>query len=102
MKYFLAISIFILNLLDGLFTEYAIRFQGAIELNPLIHWVMNVMGTYWLIPKALLGLLPFYFIIKFWNIHIAAKIMGILLFTLYFALVAYEVVALSFYTNMVR
>ncbi len=94
MKYFLAIACFVLNALDGFFTHYAITYMGAIELNPVIRWAMNGLGVYWLIPKLLLGLLPFFFILKYWNDFLMTKIFGIVIFTLYFLLVSYQVIVM--------
>jgi hypothetical protein len=54
---FFGISIFLLNLFDGIFTAVFLNMNVMVELNPIIAFAYEHVGNWFILPKALLGLI---------------------------------------------
>jgi len=96
MGFNIAVSIFLLNLLDGIFTLLWVAFYGySIEANPLMRAVMIQAGDWWLIPKILFGLMAAIIVTVFWKKYKSARIASIIVFLAYLGVVIYHFVLMS-------
>lgn len=91
LKYIIGILIIILNMFDGIFTQYAITHLNAIEANPIVKFLINNLGSYWLIPKILAGFFAGLCVMKYWKYR-TAKIGGMITAGLYLLLCAYLII----------
>jgi hypothetical protein len=86
---FIAVSVFIFNILDALFTMYFVK-RGAKELNPLMDYLLNIDYGLFFIVKMILGLVFFIVVIHSMNKGYCEKFLKVSfmgVFILYFILV---------------
>lgn len=63
------VSFAILNYLDAVLTLWLVQVEGGyhIELNPLIRWLMESMGNWFLLPKIAVGVIIAILIMTYWH-----------------------------------
>lgn len=90
-KLFICISVFLLNLFDAIATHIGIKYYGAIELSPLMSYLMEKGFIYFYISKGFICILFCIMIIKYWNRYKVAIYGGYLVFIIYFILGVYHI-----------
>jgi hypothetical protein len=70
------VSLFFLNVLDGLMTAALFLEGRLIELNPIVSPMIDVMGIWFLIPKILIGTLASAVIAIGWSTYRIARVGG--------------------------
>ena len=96
--FLVGLGIFIFNLFDALGTYVGIEFGLAREINPVMIFIMDIIGDWFMLVKALLGAILFYLIYISWeNINrlTRAFCIGVLIF--YFLLAIYHFILMAFY-----
>ena len=85
------ISIFLLNVLDGLMTAALLLEGRLIEMNPIMSPMIDVMGIWFLVPKILIGALTAAFLMACWSTYRIARIGGFIVAGFYAILVVRHV-----------
>lgn len=83
------ISIFLLNLFDGLMTMMLLSTGMFEEFNPLMSRLIESTGNWFLLPKILFGGIATIFLTACWKNYKVAKIGGLI------ALMTYVIIAIN-------
>jgi len=86
------ILIFLLNSFDGLMTMAMLATGHFKEANPLMAYLIASIGSWFLLPKILLGGLAAAVIATYWKTSKLAKIGGSIVLAIYVAIIVNHIV----------
>lgn len=87
--WFFTILSIILAVFDALTTEIMINRGIVVEGNPLIAWLMSVLGVWWVIPKLFANFAVSFILFISWK-HIGPKIAMAFYVSLYIIVLLYH------------
>ena len=96
-KVFIFLTIFFLNMFDGIFTYFSLfkTDKNFIELNPFINYLIENLGAWFLLPKILIGLICGIVLAKYCYLNDIVK------YSTFFIIILYLIVDLYHIFNLV-
>jgi len=94
--WFMGFMLFLLNAFDGVVTHFVVVYAGvAIEMNPIMNVVIEHTGSWFLVPKILIGVFLGVLIAIGWEKHRIARIGSLVVLVIYGLLAIHHVVMLT-------
>jgi hypothetical protein len=92
--FIVGLLIVLFNFIDGLVTYYVVS-EYNLELNPLISFYIEVMGSWFLVPKFAIGIVVGFIVYWYWNRFKVARIGGMIALLVYSLVIIYHTIGIT-------
>ncbi|OGM09257.1 hypothetical protein A2Z67_04940 [Candidatus Woesebacteria bacterium RBG_13_36_22] len=91
----LGLLLFVLNLIDCLFTQHWVDLGGyGSEMNPLMRFLMEEIGGWWTVPKIFIGLIGGILVAFYWKRFRSVRVATMIVLSVYILLTCYHLMLL--------